>query len=85
MTSRMAGGAPVRNVIAAVVGHVLEFYDFTIFASLLGCSFRRTIVHRPAAGSLDLRYWRRCPPARRRCSVPLATATTAKSAITLTI
>jgi hypothetical protein len=36
MTSRMAAGAPVRNIVAAVVGHVLEFYDFTIFASCSG-------------------------------------------------
>ncbi|HEY3622739.1 MAG TPA: hypothetical protein VGL12_10175 [Roseiarcus sp.] len=32
----MAAGAPVRNIVAAVVGHVLEFYDFTIFASCSG-------------------------------------------------
>jgi hypothetical protein len=32
----MAAGSPICNVIAAVLGHVPESYDFTIFSSLFG-------------------------------------------------
>jgi hypothetical protein len=63
----LAAGTPIRNVIAAVLGHVPESYDFTIFTP----SFGFFPANDPLTGLLLV------VSTVGVCSAPIATATAA--------